>query len=58
MIVKVWHGEGHDDYTTTEMTVQYADFTEYVRDLYATGGFRYGDKFVPWHKVNFVERVG
>lgn len=58
MIIKVWHKEGHDEYTTTEMEAPRGmTFTDYIRELHGTGGFRYGDQFVPWHNVNFIKKV-
>jgi len=56
MKIEVWHGEKHDDNIVTEVSWA-GNFTGYLRDLYETGGFRYGNEFVPWHRVNYITVV-
>lgn len=54
--IEVWHGTKQDDYEVTEVTTALS-FTEYLRNLYLSGGFRWNDEFVPWHRVNYIRVV-
>jgi hypothetical protein len=53
----VWHGERHDDFTTTEVLLKPNESAQdWTRDHSNLGGFWYdGTKFVPWHRVNYIE---
>lgn len=71
MKITVWHGVGHDNSTTTEITLEATtghenrtnppDKSKWLAQVKADGGFwvngsNYGQyAFVPWHRINYIE---
>lgn len=53
----IWHGKKHDDYTATEVLLKPSESAgDWIKKAVKDGGFWYdGDKFIPWHRVNYVE---
>jgi hypothetical protein len=53
----VWHFEKHDNYTTTEVLLRASESAgDWVKKTRKDGGFWYdGDKFIPWHRINYIE---
>lgn len=57
--LKVWHGEKHDGFTTTE--IEFSDHISaknWTNKVFRKGGFWTNEHpvvFVPWHRISYIE---
>lgn len=57
MKVKLWVVKQHDDYTVIKVETNYTSLIQFSNDTMREGGIRYGDGFIPWHRINYLEEV-
>lgn len=71
MKITVWHGEKHDDFTTTEIILEPTlgmenrthspDENKWIAKVKADGGFWVSGhdsgnySFIPWHRINYID---